>query len=132
MFALIVEGQVWELFKAEPHLAEGNDVRDVSKVKGIAVGWVANANGTYSAPPPVVSAPISGPRVTFKADLYRRTTEEEAEAIETSLMAVSVKQRRLFESAAYLGHDDDLFATMHTALVEMFGEARADELLAAS
>jgi hypothetical protein len=35
------------------------DIRDVSKVPGIAIGWLANADGTFTAPPapPAPTAP---------------------------------------------------------------------------
>lgn len=50
MFALICNGLVHELFPADPDLGEGFDVRDVSKVKGIAEGWTVGADGTFAAP----------------------------------------------------------------------------------
>lgn len=77
---------------------------------------------------------VSGsvPVTTSKADLYRRATDEEAEKIEQALMTAPVRQRRLFESALYLDHADAEFAAMHAALVDLFGEDRADALLAPS
>ena len=76
--------------------------------------------------------PPPAPVITYKADLYRRTTEEEAEAIEMALAAAPVRQRRLFESALHLDHSDEAFAFAQEALVGMFGKKRAGELLAAS
>lgn len=70
--------------------------------------------------------------ITYKADIYRRATDEEAEAIEVALAEAPVRQRRLFESAQFLDHTAPEFVTMHEAMVGMFGAGRADELLAAS
>lgn len=81
---------------------------------------------------PTAPLPSAGPVITYKADLYRRTTEEEAEAIEMALAAAPVRQRRLFESALHLDHSDEAFAFAQEALVGMFGKKRAGELLAAS
>lgn len=81
---------------------------------------------------PAAPLPVTGPVITYKADLYRRTTEQEAEAIEMALAAAPVRQRRLFESALHLDHSDEAFAFAQEALVGMFGKKRAGELLAAS
>lgn len=70
--------------------------------------------------------------VTYKADIYRRATDDEAESIEMALAAAPVRQRRLFESAQFLDHSAPEFADMHEAMVGMFGAERADVLLAAS
>ncbi len=70
--------------------------------------------------------------ITTKADLFRRCTDEEAEAIETTLMGLSVRKRRIFEGAQHIASDDPDFDDLRTAAVEMFGEERAAELLAAS
>ncbi|TNC14932.1 hypothetical protein FF100_04980 [Methylobacterium terricola] len=70
--------------------------------------------------------------ITYKADIYRRASDEEAEAIETALMHVPVRQRRLFESALHLDHAAPEFAQMKIALEEMFGSDRAAELLSPS
>jgi len=105
------------------------DIRDVSSVKGIAPGWLANEDGSYSAPPVVTPAT---PTITYKSDLYRRATDAEAEAMETALASAPVRERRLFESVQYLDHDAPEFTTLQEHLVEMFGAKRAGELLAAS
>jgi hypothetical protein len=70
--------------------------------------------------------------ITYKADIYRRCTDAEADAIEMALIAAPVRQRRLFESALHLDHSDEAFAFAQEALVGMFGKKRAAELLAAS
>lgn len=91
--------------------------------------WMLKGKKLVAATP-LPAAPASV--ITYKADLYRRCTDEEAEAIEVALAGAPVRQRRLFESAQFLNHADPVFATMHEAMVGMFGAERADELLAAS
>lgn len=78
------------------------------------------------------SSTPAAPVITYKADIYRRCTDAEAEAIEVALAAASVRQRRLFEESQFLNHNDEAFATMQTAMVGMFGKDRAAVLLAAS
>ncbi|KAB7788055.1 hypothetical protein [Methylorubrum populi] len=74
----------------------------------------------------------NSPTITYKADIYRRCTDAEAESIEMALAGAPVRQRRLFESALHLDHSDEAFAFAQEAMVGMFGKKRADELLAAS
>lgn len=95
------------------------------------IGWTRAGDGTWQ-PPAEPEVPPPGPTITSKADLFRRCTDAEAEAIETALMSLSVRKRRIFEGAAYIASDDPDFDDLRTAAVEMFGEARAAELLAPS
>ncbi len=95
-------------------------------------GWALDGGelrASEAVPDPTPPAP---PVITYKADIYRRCTDEEADAIEMALAAAPVRKRRLFESALHLDHSDEAFAFARDALVEMFGETRAGELLAAS
>lgn len=78
------------------------------------------------------SSSPAAPAITFKADIYRRCTNEEADAIETALNALPTRQRRLFEESQYLSHGDESYTALSTAAVELFGQERADELLATS
>jgi hypothetical protein len=51
LFALVVDGRVHALeVGSHDWPADLFDVRDVSAVPGIAVGWIANEGGTFSAP----------------------------------------------------------------------------------
>lgn len=95
-------------------------------------GWALDGGELRAADPEPDPTPPAPPVITYKADIYRRCTDEEADAIEMSLAAASVRKRRLFESALHLDHSDEAFAFARDALVEMFGEKRAGELLAAS
>jgi hypothetical protein len=56
MFALIIDGVVWELFPEKPVLHPSLDVRDVSAVTGIEAGWLVDGE-EYSPPP--ASTPAS-------------------------------------------------------------------------
>ena len=50
MHALICNGLVHELFSFDPDLGSALDVRNVSGVAGIAVGWAVDADGRFTAP----------------------------------------------------------------------------------
>lgn len=69
---------------------------------------------------------------TFKADIWRRATEEEAEVIDAHVSAQPIKLRNLFRDAAYLAHDDPYFSDLKAGFEQAFGRERADELLAPS
>lgn len=91
----------------------------------------ALVNGTLTRVDAAAPVPM-GPAITFKADLWRRCTDEEADQIDVALKAAPARQRRLFEDAQYLDHADAAFAFARAALVSLFGETRAVELLAVS
>ncbi|EHP94866.1 hypothetical protein [Methylorubrum extorquens] len=121
---------VAEVFDFRPMLHASLEVIEVSPE--VEPNW-RREDGAFLPPATVVIDPGSPvPVITYKADIYRRTTEEEAEAIEMALAAAPVRQRRLFESALHLDHSDEAFAFAQEALVGMFGKKRAGELLAAS
>ena len=76
------------------------------------------------------------PPSTSKADIWRRATDAEAEAIDALLrdppsdLGMSpVKLRRLWDDATNINHTDPLFETIRAIAVHRFGEERADELL---
>lgn len=73
-----------------------------------------------------------GPVVVFPGDLWRRTTDAEAEAIDAAMKAQPLRIRRLFDAAQTYQSDDPLWPLLMGAAVQLFGEARARELLAAS
>lgn len=52
MHAWIVDGAVYEIFVERPAWADRKDVRDVSGVAGVAVGWRADGAGVFHPPPP--------------------------------------------------------------------------------
>lgn len=94
--------------------------------------WALDGGELHAAEPEPEPVPATPSLITYKADIYRRCTDEEADAIEMALASASVRKRRLFESALHLDHTDEAFAFVEEALVGMFGKKRAGELLAAS
>lgn len=91
--------------------------------------WIARRDAAMEATRPPPLDPVI---ITYKADLFRRATDAEADMIDTALAAAPAKERRLFDMAQYLDHSAPEFASMQTALTGMFGPERAAELLAAS
>ena len=76
------------------------------------------------------------PPFTSKADIWRRATDAEAEAIDALLrdpppdLGMSpVKLRRLWDDATSIDHTDPLFETIRAIAVQHFGEERAGALL---
>lgn len=90
-----------------------------------AYGWWRIRDKSVMPPPPTVV-------VTYKADIWRRATDAEAEAIQASIDAQPARKRNLFRDALYLQHDDLEFAELRAGFTAAFGEARAKELLAVS
>lgn len=78
--------------------------------------------------PPVAPSPV----VLYPADLWRRTTNAEAEAIDAAMEAQPLRIRRLFDAAQTYQSDDPLWPLLTGAAVNLFGAARAAELLAPS
>jgi len=76
--------------------------------------------------------PEPGPVVLYPADLWRRTTDDEAEQIEAAMNVQSARLRNLFRTAQTYQSDDPLWSALLGVAVELFGEARAAELLAPS
>lgn len=72
------------------------------------------------------------PPRTYKADIWRRATEQEAEVIEQMLANQSARIRGLWYDTSYILHTDELFQLAWDNAVQAFGEERAGELLAPS
>lgn len=107
-----------------------------SQAGGIPTVWPRDDDGvqTQAALDEVLAStrPVAAPVITYKADIWRRCTDAEAAKIDDALKASSIRQRRLFEDAQYLDHSDEAFAFAREALIGLFGEERASDLLAAS
>lgn len=65
----------------------------------------------------------------YKTDVWRRTTEEEAEVLDERIQNSSTKRRRMWEDSRSIEHDSDYFLVLRDQMVEAFGEKRTDELL---
>ena len=69
---------------------------------------------------------------TYKADIWRRATDEEAVTLDAALKAAPLRLQRLFDGATRLVHDDPDFGSLKVGIAQAVGQARADELLAPS
>jgi len=67
--------------------------------------------------------------VTYKADIWRRATEEEVEQIVTALDQQSLKNQMIFKDALFIDHLSDEFELVEQVLNGVVGEDRARELL---
>lgn len=61
--------------------------------------------------------------------IWRRATDEEAEQMQAALDAQSVRLRNIYAGAAWIETTDELYGVLQAALVGLFGEQRAAELL---
>lgn len=80
--------------------------------------------------PPVPVAPLGG--ITYKADIWRRATDAEAETIVAVLGSLPIRRQRIFNDAIHLDHADADFPDLMAGFVQAFGQARATVLLAPS
>lgn len=90
--------------------------------------WLYN-NGQYSPPPPPPEPPYID--ISLPVDVFfERTTEEEAEEIETAMLAKPVKIKRAYQAATTFKEGTDLWAALRAELENLFGTTRRDELMA--
>lgn len=94
------------------------------------VDYVVTADHGDTCEVDIVSA--NWPPRTYKADIWRRATDEEAEIIDAMLSAQPIRLRRLWADSEYLAHTDELWLMISSAAIQAFGETRAGELLAVS
>lgn len=66
---------------------------------------------------------------TPKDLIWRRATDQEAEAMELALAAQPIRLRRIYEGATQIDDRDELYAMLLGALTVLFGVERANELL---
>jgi hypothetical protein len=67
--------------------------------------------------------------IIFKADIWRRATEAEAEAIDARLNAQPLRLRRLWQDSQFLATTDEHYPAIRDAFVAAFGAERARQLL---
>ncbi|MNE36448.1 hypothetical protein D3C80_1302580 [compost metagenome] len=77
--------------------------------------------------PPYVEPVTILPAVT----LWERLTEAEADQVNEVMATQSFRTRKIFETANTFRSDHELWALLESVATELFGEARAAELLAA-
>lgn len=80
---------------------------------------------------PETSQPVSS-GITYKADVWRRASPEQAAAIDTELTKLDVKMRRLWDDAAYIDHNAEEFTLLMQTMVAAFGEEEAARIMAPS
>lgn len=69
---------------------------------------------------------------TFKTDIWQRVTDEEAEILDAQLKQAPAKQRRMWDDSLSVEHSSDYYALLKSQMVNAFGEARTDQILAPS
>lgn len=67
-----------------------------------------------------------------KADIYRRCTDEEVEALHAALSAAPIRLQGIFSGATMINTGDDYYPALRAGIVAALGETRADEVLAPS
>lgn len=76
--------------------------------------------------------PPSAPTFTRipKAEVWRRLTDEEAEAVDAALQAAPLRLRRVFEAAQFLDTADADYPALRAGVEAALGSTRANEVLA--
>jgi hypothetical protein len=90
--------------------------------------WLDAGNSLGEAIRPPQSAPVLS-RLP-KAELWRRVSDEEAEAMDAALSSAPLRLRRLFQAAQYLDTGDADYPMLRAGIVAAIGEERAVEVLA--
>lgn len=81
-------------------------------------------------PEPAPSEPM--PYQIAKADLWRRATEKEAEAMDAALSDAPARLRRAYDAAQYIASDDPWFPELQAGITAAIGAKRAAVILARS
>lgn len=94
----------------------------------------ATIGATYDPTTKVYTMPVSHvPSTTVipAVTLWERMTEEEAAQVETVMATQTFRTRQIFMTAQTFRSDHELWPLLTQMAVELFGEERASELLAA-
>lgn len=67
--------------------------------------------------------------VIFKADIWRRASDAEAQVIDLQLSAQPIRLQRMWQDSQTLSVDDQLYPRIRDAFVVAFGDVRAAQLL---
>lgn len=86
--------------------------------------------GTLVKAPPL--PPPTPSSITYKADIWRRCSESEAEILDAALEQAPSRLRRLFDGVAYLDTADPDYPMIRDAISAALGSQRAAEILAPS
>lgn len=104
-----------------------NDMRNRHRL--MIAEWEAAGNTI----PPYVPEPEPEPvTIVYPADLWRRVTNDEADVIAEAMQEQPLRLRKIFETAQVYRSDDELWPLLQGMAAQLFGEARASEILAPS
>lgn len=84
-------------------------------------------NGVWTPP-----APVAKPYRISKADIWRRTTDDEADLLRATLSQTSVRLQGIFDGAQFISTDDDFYQMLRAGVVLALGEERTAVVLAPS
>lgn len=110
----------------------------VQRVEGAIVGVYANEQPGFAeewleGDDAEVEAFLTSiaPKMTiiYKADIWRRATEEEAEIIDAQLNAQPIRLRRMWQDSQILATTDEMYGPVKAAFESAFGAERAAALL---
>lgn len=87
---------------------------------------VAQAQADAARPAPAV------PSIIFKADIWRRCTDDEAATLDAALEQAPARLRRIFDGAQYLDTTDPDYPAIRDAVIAALGQTRAAVVLAPS
>lgn len=90
--------------------------------------WEAEGNVI----PPYVEPEVDTVTILYPADLWRRVTDEEADAIGEAMGTQPFRLRKIFETASQYRSDDELWPLLVNIAESLFGKSRASEILASS
>lgn len=109
---------------AEAHEVQGGFAQIAAPPAPKGYAW---AGGVWVATPDPAPQAYSIPK-----DLpWRRMTDDEAATTESLLAGTSARLRQIYNASSALSTGDELFETLKVAMIGAFGQARADQLLAA-
>lgn len=83
----------------------------------------------YTAPP---EKPAPVVTVIYPADLWRRMTDAEVDAVEEAIASQPARIKRIFNAASVYRSDDELWPLLLQIATYLFGRERADEILSPS
>lgn len=69
---------------------------------------------------------------TFKGDIWRRVTEDEARELDEDLTALPVRLRRLWDDSAQINHDDEYGQILIQTMTDRWGAERVAIVMAPS
>lgn len=98
----------------------------------VSEGLPVKQNGVWVQTWVVQALPAPPPAITYKADVWRRATSEQAAIIDTELTKLDVRMRRLWDDASYLDHSTPEFDLLRGTMLTAFGEEETDRILAPS